>query len=292
MKIAIIGGSGKMGAWFGRFFAADGHQVTLIGRNQQRLQDLQRDIGATISGSPAAVSGADLVVMSVPMDSFEEVVRDYRPHVAPGQAVIEITSVKMMPVAAMHRHLKTDKVLGVHPMFGPGARDMANQNFILTPTNDVESRLADKTRSYIEAHDGKVSVMSPADHDNTMAVVLGFPHIVALVAADTLLKMGNFEQLERLGGTTCRLLMTLADSVLTEDPALYAAIQTNLEGMGSLYELFQNNLSAWTDLVRNRDKQGFIDRMAALSEARQKTDARFGKAYDVMYRTLQPPALE
>jgi prephenate dehydrogenase len=292
MRIAIVGGSGKMGAWFGRFLVADGHEVTLIGRNLQRLEDLKRDIGASVSGSPDAVAGADLVILSVPIDSFEEVAGEYGRHVSPGQAVIEITSVKVMPVAAMHRHLKTDKVLGVHPMFGPGAQDMTNHNFILTPTNGIESRFAGKVREYIEARGGKVSAMSPEEHDRTMAVVLGLPHIMALVAADTLLKLGDFDRLERLGGTTCRLLMMLADSVLTEDPVLYASIQTNLHGMGGLYELFERNLSEWTDLVRRNDKPGFINRMEALGRARHKTDAGFGKAYDHVYRTIEGKALE
>jgi prephenate dehydrogenase len=292
MKIAIVGGSGKMGAWFGRFFAGDGHRVTLIGRNQQRLDELKTIAGVSISSSRAAVTGADLVMLSVPMEAFEEVTREYGPYVTPGQTVIEITSVKVMPVTAMHRHLKTDKVLGVHPMFGPGARDMTDQNFILAPTNEIERLLAEKVRPYIETHGGKVSVMSPEDHDRTMAIVLGFPHIVALVAADTLLKLGDFEQLGRLGGTTCRLLMMLADSVLTEDPALYAAIQTNLDGMDSVYNMFQRNLSEWTDLVRHNNKDGFIARMEALGKARRNIDAGFSKAYDQMYRKLGGPALQ
>ncbi len=280
-----------MGAWFGRFFAADGNDVTLIGRSQERLEALTPAAGVSISASPSAVTGADVVLVSVPMESFEEVAREYGLYIAPGQTVIEITSVKVVPVAAMHRHLKTAKVLGVHPMFGPGARDMTNQNFILTPTGEAERLLAGKVAAYIETRGGKVSLMSPEDHDRTMAVVLGFPHIVALVAADTLLKLGDFEQLERLGGTTCRLLMMLADSVLTEDPALYASIQTNLQGMGAVYDLFEKNLSEWTDLVLQNNRPSFITRMEALGKARRKVDAGFGKAYDHMYRTLGGPAL-
>ncbi len=40
-KIAIIGGSGKMGQWFARLLIAEGKSVTLIGRNKTKLEAVQ-----------------------------------------------------------------------------------------------------------------------------------------------------------------------------------------------------------------------------------------------------------
>ena len=287
MRIAIVGGSGKMGSWFGGFLAREGHEVVLIGRHRERLQTLGHELGTETSDNPETVTRADVIMLSVPMDAFESVARRYSAYITPGQTVVEITSVKVAPLDAMHRHLKTDKVLGIHPMFGPGARDFANHNFILTPTNGIEKALAVKARAYIEARGGKVSLMSPREHDETMAIVLGLPHIIALVSADTLLRLGNFERLEQLGGTTCKLLLMLADSVLTEDPELYALIQANLPGMSNIHKLFQKNLSEWSEIVSKKSKQEFIERMQAMSEARQKADPEFRKAYEEMYRTLE-----
>ena len=276
-----------MGSWFGALLTRQGHEVVLVSRSRERLRTLGHELGVETSDNPEAVTRADVVMLSVPMDAFESVARQYGAYITPGQTVVEITSVKVIPVAAMHRYLKTDKVLGVHPMFGPGARDFANHNFILTPTNETENALAAKARSYIEARGGKVSLTSPQQHDETMAIALGLPHIVALVSADTLLRLGSFERLEQLGGTTCKLLLMLADSVLTEDPGLYASLQTNLQGMGTIHRLLRKNLSEWADIVSKKNKQAFIGRMQALSEARQKADPEFRKAYEEMYRTLE-----
>jgi len=189
-------------------------------------------------------------------------------------------------VAAMHRHLNTNKVLGVHPMFGPGAKDFAGHNFILTPTNEAETSFAEKVRSYISNRGGKVSLMSPEEHDRTMAIVLGLPHMIALVAADTLLQLGDFEAFERIGGTTCRLLLMFADSVLSEDPELYASLQMNLGGMSDIHDRFGKNMAAWAELVRGKNKQAFIEKMSALAKKRSGADPEFKKAYQKMYRAL------
>jgi prephenate dehydrogenase len=286
MKIAIVGGSGKMGQWFARFLAGEGNDILLLGRNRENLIDIRRRLGVDVSWKPSDVAGADLVIFSVPMDSFKDVIERYSGHIAPGKTVLEITSVKVGPVEAMHHHLKTEKVLGVHPMFGPGAKDLAGHNFILTPTNPIEESLSRKIEDYIKVRGGKVTVTTPADHDRLMSVVLGLPHLVALVAAETILELGDFGQFEKIGGTTCRLFLTFADSVLSEDPELYASLQMNLAGMPETHGKFQKNLDSWVELVADRNKQGFIDRMKRITEKRAQSDPDFKRAYQRMYTTL------
>jgi prephenate dehydrogenase len=286
MKIAIVGGSGKMGQWLARFLAGEGNDILLVGRNKDKLIDIRRRLGVDVSSKPRDVAGADLVILSVPMDSFEDVVIQYSECIPPGTKVIEITSVKAGPVQAMHRHLKTDRVLGIHPMFGPGAKDLAGHNFILTPTNPVEESLSAKIGDYIKVRGGKVTVTTPEDHDRLMSIVLGLPHLAALVAAETLLELGDFAQFEKIGGTTCRLFLTFADSVLSEDPDLYASLQMNLAGMAETHGKFKKNLDSWVGLVADRNKQGFVDRMKTLAEKRAQTDPDFKRAYQRMYTVL------
>lgn len=286
MKIAIVGGSGKMGYWFANFLVRDGHQVLLISRNKEHLIPIKKSLDVEISDRPEPVNNVEVVLFSVPIASFESIVKQYSPYIRTDQTVIEITSVKTNPIMALHKYLKTKKIIGIHPMFGPGAQDMANHNFIVTPTNNIENELAEKAKIYIEKHNGKVSIMSPEEHDRLMAIVLGLPHILALISADTLLKLGSFEQIEKLGGTTCKMLLMLADSVLTEDPGLYASIQTNIPNMVDFHRLLQKNTAEWTALVANKDEKGFAERMQSLSVLRKKSDGNFAEAYNEMYRTL------
>ncbi len=103
MRIAIIGGSGKMGRWFASFLLKEGKEVILIGRNKERLLEVKQQLGVEVSTGMEAVSTADLVVISVPVDSFEEVVRRLQPHLNPEQNIIDVTSVKVTPVAGVLR---------------------------------------------------------------------------------------------------------------------------------------------------------------------------------------------
>ncbi len=218
MRIAIIGSSGKMGRWFANFLLKDGKEVIITGRNEKKLLEARQQLGVEVTTSFEAVSSADVVLISVPIDSFEEVVKQLPPYLHSEQVIIDITSIKVLPVEIMHKHIKTGLVLGAHPVFGPGARDILNQNFVLTPTNDKETTLANKIRQYLEARGARATLMTPHQHDEMMTVILGLSHFIAIVSADTLLSFDNLKQMGTIGGSTYKVLLTLVESVLSEDP--------------------------------------------------------------------------
>lgn len=286
MRIAIIGGSGKMGRWFARFLLKDGKEVVISGRNKEKLLEAGRQLGVEVASNVEAVKSAEVVLLSVSMESFEEVVKEISPYVQPGQIVVDITSTKTIPVAAMQRHLKTGLVLGTHPLFGPGAKSVANQNFVLTPTNEEEQALARKVREYLEARGARVSLMTPEEHDEKMTVVLGLSHFIAIVAADTLLSSDELKQTEAIGGITYKVLLTLVESVLSEDPELYASLQMNLPGISEKEKLFQEKARAWAHLVESKDRQQFVRQMKALTDKLKKGNPDFGKAYENMYKLV------
>jgi len=286
MKIAIIGGSGRMGRWLATFLLKDGQDVVAIGRNESKLREVKQQLGIETATSLDAVKTADVVLISVPMDSFEAVVKQLAPYLRPEQVVMDITSIKAVPVEIMHRYIKTGKVLGTHPMFGPGAQDFSHQNVVLTPTSEKETALAQKVKDYIEARGAGVALMTPQEHDEMMAVVLGLAHFIALVSADTLLSFDSLKPMEKVGGTTYKLLLTLAESVLTEDAEFYASLQMNLPKMPEIHALFQKKAQAWASLVRSKDSYRFVERMDALKDRLAKSDPDFKRAYENMYRLL------
>ncbi len=287
MRVAIIGGSGRMGRWFANFLLKDGKEVVITGRNERKLLEAKRELGVEVATNAEAVNGADVVLVSVPIDNFESVVQEIQPYIRPRQVVVDITSIKALPVEIVHKHIKAGLTLGVHPMFGPGASSMANQNFVLTPTNEEEEALAQKVREYLEARGARVTLMTPEEHDEMMAVILGLSHFVAIVSADTLLSLGSLKQMEAIGGTTYKLLLTLVGSVLSEDPELYASLQMNLPDMAKMEELFQRSSKTWAELVQNKDRRQFVQRMNILKDKLKEDNPDFGKAYQNMYRILE-----
>ena len=286
MRVAIIGGSGKMGRWFAKFLLKDGKEVVITGRNEEKLLEAKQQLGVEVASNVEAVKSADAVLLSVPVESFEEVVTQISPHIQSRQIVVDISSIKVFPVETMHKHLKTKFTLGVHPLFGPGAESITNQNFILTPTNDEEGALAQKIRKYLEARGARVSLMTPREHDEKMTIILGLSHFIALVSADTLLS-SDLRQTEAIGGITYKVLLTLVESVLSEDPELYASLQMNLPNITEIEKLFQRKAKVWADLVKNKDRQKFVQQMKILRDKLEKDNPDFGKAYQNMYRIVE-----
>jgi prephenate dehydrogenase len=287
MKIAIIGGSGKMGRWFASFLLKDGKEVIITGRNEKKLLEAKRQLGVEVATNVEAVKNADVVLVSVPIDNFEEVVEQLCPYTHSGQIIIDITSIKVSPVETMHKHIKTGLVLGAHPMFGPGARDIVNQNFILTPTNEEETALAQKIRKYLEERGARATMMTPYEHDEMMTVILGLSHFIAIVSADTLLSFDRLREMGAIGGSTYKVLLTLVGSVISEDPEFYASVQMNLPKMTEIEELFQRNSETWANIVRNKDRQEFVNRMNILKNRLEKGDLDLKKAYENMYKLAE-----
>jgi prephenate dehydrogenase len=288
MRVAIIGGGGKMGQWFARQLGSEGYDILIADPRQCQLKESGQNFSGTIlADNTEAVKRADVVIISVPIDTLEEVITEIAPRVRPDQIILDITSVKVLPVSLMHRHVKTGLVLGTHPVFGPGAGRVANHNIVLTPTNDRECALAEKIRAYLESRKAKVSLMTPEDHDELMAVVLGLAHFIAITAADALVEFGRLKELRTIGGVTYRALLTLIESVISEDATLYASIQMSLPKMPLIHDLFSKSTGKWAKLVKGKNRAEFIERMNALRNHLEENDADFGRAYQNMYRLAE-----
>ena len=252
MRVAIIGGYGKMGRWLARALRAEGLRVTIAGRDETKLREAAGQLGVKPASASEAVKNSEVVILSVPIDSFEAICKEIAPAVKPGQYIFDVTSIKARPVDIMHKYFGGCRVLGTHPMFGPGAASVNGQRFVLTPTNTEERTLAGIIHRYLEERGAKVAVMSPAEHDEMMSIVLGLSHFIALVSADTLLELGRLKEAETVGGTSYRLLLTLAEAVVSEDPDFYATLQMNLPGMAKIGEVFLSKADSWAGMVKSR----------------------------------------
>ena len=267
-----------MGRLFASFLLKEGNEVIITGRNEKKLLEAKQQLGVEIATNAEAVRRADVVLISVPMDNFEAVIEQICPHIRPEQVVIDITSIKVLPVETMHKHMKTGLALGVHPMFGPGINDIAGQNFVLTPTNKEEQALAQKVMEYLEARGARVTLMTPQEHDEMMTVILGLSHFIAIVSADTLSRIDKLRLMEAISGTTYRALLTLVESVISEDPELYASLQMSLPNLAEIEELFQKSSKTWAELVCNKDRQEFAKRLNLLKNSFRKDNPDFPKA--------------
>jgi len=264
MKVAIIGGTGKMGRWFTKFFLEEGDQVVVSGRNKEKLAKMKEAFKVEVGDNLNAVKSADRVLISVPIDNFEEVIKEIHSHVRPNQVVMDICSVKEFPVKVMHKYIKTGVTLGTHPLFGPNVESIQNQNFVLTPTSDEEERFANDFKKWLEERHVNVSVMSPKKHDELMSVVLGLPHFIGVVACDALLDYANLAETKRAAGTSYKLLLKLTETVVSQDPEFYASLQMHLPNVENVEDLFCEKSKEWLKAVRRKDKSALAEMMKHL----------------------------
>ena len=286
MRIAVIG-AGKMGRWFTKLFKTEGFSVVVSSRTKSKAEALKIEFGVDVASSNVeAVEGADWIILCVSLDSLDAVLREIGSHVHPDQVVLDIGSIKEIPVNLLHKYVKHGVTLGTHPVFGPGARSLEGQNFVLTPVDDDEKSFAGEFRGWLEERGAVVSVLSPRNHDELMSLVLGFPHFVGLVAGDTLVNTSNFVEAKQVGGATYKLLLTLAESVSSEEPVFYSNLHMSLPEMEQIEGLFLEKVEAWLNLVKSKNCAGFSSKMKHVKKRLKELDPEYEQAYRAMYRLL------
>jgi len=276
-----------MGVWFARFFLEEGYSVVVADRNKEKLSKLKSEIPVETGGFVEAVQNADRVLICVSISAFEAVVKTISAAVRDKQVVMDICSVKDFPVTVMHKYLRTGLILGTHPVFGPGSKDVENRAFVLTPTNDEEKEFAESCKKWLEKRKARVFVMSPKRHDELMSVVLGFPHFLGLVACETLLEQDDYPETKNVAGTTYRLLLTLAEVTAQETPDLFASLQLRLPDLEKIEGSFIEKAQEWLSLIKKQDSAAIASRMEQLKAKLAKTSRDYARSYEIMCKMLE-----
>ncbi len=94
-----------MGKWMARFLKEEGASITIIGRNPVTVRETGLEIGCHATTDLNAASQPQAVIISVAIDSFEEVVKNLVPCTTKNQYIFDVTSVKTMPVEIMNRYI-------------------------------------------------------------------------------------------------------------------------------------------------------------------------------------------
>lgn len=286
MKVAIIG-AGKMGRWFTKYFHEEGFSVVVSSRTKNKLQALEKEFGVEIATNNIdALEEANWILLCVSLDALETVLAEIGSYLKSDQVVMDISSIKEIPLNLMQKHVKNAIILGTHPVFGPGAKSLYGQNYVLTPTNDKEKKFAKKFKGWLEERGASVSVMTPKKHDMLMSLVLGFPHFVGLVAGDTLGSRVDFLDAKSVGGASYKLLLTLVEAVSSEEQNFYSNLHMSLPEMEKIENIFLNKVEEWLWLVKNKDCQGFANKMGKVKKQLKKIDPEYEKAYQAMYKIM------
>jgi 8-hydroxy-5-deazaflavin:NADPH oxidoreductase len=91
--IAIVGGTGAEGSGLAARLAKAGAKVRIGSRNGEKAQETARRIGGNASGhtNSDAVTGADIVILTVPLSAQTETLKSIRGALTPGAILVDAT---------------------------------------------------------------------------------------------------------------------------------------------------------------------------------------------------------
>lgn len=126
--IGVIGGTGKLGQALARRLSSAGYDVIVGSRSEEKARAAAAELGAATgrrvtSGSNVfAAANAELVIVSVPYASQEEILRDIRDSVR-GKLVVD-TTVPLVPPKVMRVQLPAEgcAALRARALLAPGTK--------------------------------------------------------------------------------------------------------------------------------------------------------------------------
>lgn len=164
-------------------------EVTGYARSPETREVAARlGLGTIHDSAAAAVGGADLVILCVPVGAMAEVAREIGPHLAPGATVTDVGSVKRAVIEAVAPHLPGDvRFIPGHPLAGtehsgPASGFAAlfdNRWCLLTPLPETEPAALAALEGFWRGLGARVDVMDPDHHDLVLAVTSHVPHLIA-----------------------------------------------------------------------------------------------------------------
>lgn len=155
---------------FGRFAASilpqsDDLEIRAYDRDPKPMMNVKLE-------SLEAVIDSDIVVLTIPLEAYPEVLPLIAKRVKPETLLIDICSVKTKPEALLTKHLPDHKnVLLTHPLFGPQSASDSTTGHKLIITKS-EGELATVVLDYAENQLGlTIHQMTAEEHDRLMAQV-------------------------------------------------------------------------------------------------------------------------
>ncbi|MEZ0344629.1 MAG: prephenate dehydrogenase/arogenate dehydrogenase family protein [Caldimicrobium sp.] len=241
--VGIIGGAGKMGRFFKKFFEKKGYPVLIS----------DKDEGLSLK---ELLEKSKVILLSLPMEVFPEVVKNMAPLVREEHWILDICSLKLEPARTMKKYLKKGELLATHPLFGPYEKDLSGKIVALYPLRG--KNCYSWFSSLLQSEGMKVVKISPKKHDEIMGLVQVVNHFW-LILLGNLIKDSGFSVKEILDLSTpsflsqLKILMRLA----WQEENLYARIQLENPFGKKFRNLLCKNCKNLARTLNKEDKESY-----------------------------------
>lgn len=249
--VLIVGGSGGMGRYFTKWFNEAGYEVRSMGR-------------AGWPNAPELCAGADLVIISVPIDITCEVAAKLGPHLPPNAILTDLTSIKEIPMKGMLDAHK-GPVVGLHPLFGPTTTAFDKQIIVATEGRDPAACqwLLDQLSAW-----GGIIVKSTAEeHDRIMEIVQCLRHFATFGFGQFL--AGQRIDLSRsleFSSPIYRLELGMVGRLFAQDASLYSEIIFASPERLNLLKEYLASMAGNLDMLEKGDKARFNEEFGKIAE--------------------------
>lgn len=281
MKIAIIGGSGKMGGWLTNHFLNQHHMIVVSDPKKSGNEVYQDSQLEFAENNISAVSDADVVFISVPLDCTSKVIREVAPHMKRKSILCEIATTKTSVHAALRDINKEDiRLLSIHPLFGHEKSSM-KKRFALIPVEHLR-----KERDMFDTlfPESEVIVIEVEKHDRIMALTLSVPYFINTVLA-SIFKNEDIEMMELLSGTTFAIQFMLMGSILSHSSAFHTALLKENNFTIEVLNKFRSETDRALKLFMN-DAESY-DNWYQQTQSKLEETISLTSKYNEMYRILE-----
>jgi len=277
-QLGLIG-CGLMGGSFALALKQAGlvQQVVGYSKSPSTLQRA-RERGVIDVEAPSAllaVSGADIVLLAVPVSATEDSFKAIRHLVSDRALVMDVGSTKSDVVAAARRSFK-ERLSGfvpAHPIAGKETAGVDHADaqlyqgcqVVLTPVECTDPAQVERAAQVWTALGARVRQMDPDAHDAAYATVSHLPHLLAFAAINALQAQAEASTFLSLAGPGFRDFTRIAAS----DPNVWRDILLANQGQVlAQAQHFREALDALEKAMRDNDAQALHKLIRQASEVR------------------------
>ena len=296
-QLGLIG-CGLMGGSFALAAKRAGLVKRVVGYSKSPSTTEQaRRMGVIDVEAPSAllaVSGADIVLLAVPVAATEATFKAIRHLITPSMLIMDVGSTKRDVVDAAQRVLRDhmSSFVPAHPITGKEVSGVEHadpelyrgKQVILTPVEKTNGPHLSRATALWEAMGCHVQQMAPEAHDAAFAAVSHLPHLLAFALVHGIVNQPLGKDFLGLAGPGFRDFTRIAAS----DPVMWRDVfLNNKEAVLEMLGRFSEDLAALQRMIRWDDGTALLElftrtraiRRGIIEAGQDTAEADFGRPH-------------
>jgi prephenate dehydrogenase len=277
-QLGLIG-CGLMGGSFALALKRAGLVKRVVGYSKSpTTTERARQMGVIDVEAPSAllaVSGADIVLLAVPVASTETTFKAIKHLVTPQMLIMDVGSTKRDVIDAARRSLREQIgcFVPAHPIAGKELSGVENadvdlymgRQVVLTPIERTNSIQVQQAVDVWSALGCRVVRMAPEAHDAAFAAVSHLPHLIAFAMMNAISGQPMGRDFLSLAGPGFRDFTRIAAA----DPVMWRDVMmSNREELLAQSKIFQRNLQALELMIANGNGEALMEQIENASGTR------------------------